>query len=107
MKQEHQVGSLNSCINEVQQQAYAQGLELQDAHNGYLESRREQARPQEELVICAEKIVRDAQIRSMHEMGEMKRGQELRVDEVSVQKSRENHETVQKALLSCKRCKDR
>ena len=31
----------------------------------------------------------------MHEMGEMKRAQELRVDEVSVQKIRENHETIQ------------
>ena len=33
MRQEHQVGSLNSCINELQQQAYAQGLELQDVHH--------------------------------------------------------------------------
>ena len=32
----------------------------------------------------------------MHEMGEMKRAQQLRVDEVSVQKLRENHETTQK-----------
>ena len=32
----------------------------------------------------------------MHEMGEMKRVQELRVDEVSVQKKRENPETIQK-----------
>ena len=31
----------------------------------------------------------------MHEMGEMKRPQELRTDVVSVQKLRENHETVQ------------
>ena len=106
MKQEHQVGPLKSCINEVQQQAHAQGLELQDAHHGYLESRREQARPQEELSV-KKKLVRDAQTRNIHELGEMKRGQELRVDEVSVQKLRENHETVQKALLSCKRCKDR
>ena len=30
-KQEHQVGSLNNCISELQQQAYAQRLELQDA----------------------------------------------------------------------------
>ena len=29
-------------------------------------------------------------------MGEMKRAQELRVDEVPVQKLRENHETIQK-----------
>ena len=50
VKQEHQVGSLSSCINELQQQAYAQGLELQDAHHGYIESRREQVRLQEELV---------------------------------------------------------
>ena len=49
MRQEHQVGSLNSCINELQQQAYAQGLELQDAHHGYIKSRREQSRLQEEL----------------------------------------------------------
>ena len=33
MRQEHQVGSLKSCINELQQQAYAQGLELQDVHH--------------------------------------------------------------------------
>ena len=32
----------------------------------------------------------------MHEMGERKRAQELRVDEVSVQKKRENHETIQR-----------
>ena len=31
----------------------------------------------------------------MHEMGEIKRAQELRVDEVSVQKFRENQETIQ------------
>ena len=47
MKQEHQFGPLNSCINELQQKAYVQGLESQDAHQGYVESRREQARLQE------------------------------------------------------------
>ena len=41
VKQEHKVGSLNSCINELQQQAYAQSLELQDDHHRYIESRRE------------------------------------------------------------------
>ena len=45
MKQEHQVGSLNSCISELQQLACAQRLELQDAQHG---SRRERARLQEE-----------------------------------------------------------
>ena len=61
MKEEYEVGSLNSCINEHQQQAYAQGLELQDAHHGYIESRREQARLQEELSM-KEKLLRDTQI---------------------------------------------
>ena len=32
----------------------------------------------------------------MHEMGEMKRAQELRVDEFSVQKMGESHETIQR-----------
>ena len=79
MRKEHQVGSLNNCISELQQPAYAQRLELQDTQHGYIESR-----------------LRDTQIRSMHEMGGMKRAQELRVNEISVQKIRENHETIQK-----------
>ena len=48
----------------------AQRLELQDAQHGYIESRREQVRPQKELSM-KEKVLRDTQIRSMHEMGEM------------------------------------
>ena len=34
MKQEHQVESLNNCIEELQQQAYGQRLELEDTHHG-------------------------------------------------------------------------
>ena len=34
MKQEHQVGSLNHFFDELQKQAYAQRLELEDAHHG-------------------------------------------------------------------------
>ena len=47
MRQEHQVGSLNNWISELQQQGYGQRLELQDAQNGHTESRREQVRLQE------------------------------------------------------------
>ena len=57
------------------------------------DSRREEVRLQEELSL-KEKVLGDTQIRSMHEMGEMKRAQELRVDVVSVQKLSENHETI-------------
>ena len=106
MKQEHQVGSLKSCINGLQQQAHAQRLELQDAHHGYIESRREQARLQEELSV-KEKVLRDAQIRSMHEMGELKRAQELRVDDVPVQILREITRHFNSSLFSCIKCKNR
>ena len=40
----------------------------------------------------------DGAIQSMHEMGEMKRAQELRVDEFSVQKLRESQETIQRLI---------
>ena len=42
----------------------------------------------------------------MHEMGEMKRAQEQRVDEVSVQKSRENYETIQKLTSQLQEMQD-
>ena len=51
MKQEYKVESLNTCISELQQQTYCQRLELEDAHLGYVESRREQVRLQEELAM--------------------------------------------------------
>ena len=35
MKLEHQVESLNKCVDELQQQAYAQRWELEDAHHGF------------------------------------------------------------------------
>ena len=43
-----------------------------------------------------EKLLRDTQTRDVHELGEMKRAQELRVDEFSLQKMRESHETIQR-----------
>ena len=95
MNQEYKVESLISCIGEHQQQTYAQWLELEDAHLGYVESGREQVRLQEELAM-KEKALRGAQIRIIHEMGELKRAQELRVDEFSVQQLRESHDTVQR-----------
>ena len=47
------------------------------------------------IVYEGEKKLRITQIRNMHEMGEIERAQERRIDEVSVQKLRENHETIQ------------
>ena len=94
MKQEYKVESLNTCIRELQQQTYAQGLELEDVHLGCVESQREQVRLQEDLVM-REKALRDTRIRGIHEMEELRRAQELRVDELSLQKLRESHDTIQ------------
>ena len=55
---------------------------------------RKQVRLQEELSM-KEKVLRNTQIRNMHETGEMKRAHEQRIDEISVQKFSENHETIQ------------
>ena len=106
VKQEHQVGSHNNCIGELQQQAYAPRLELLDAQHGYVESRREQVRLQEDLSL-KEKVPRDTQIRIVHEMGRMKRAQDLRDDEVSVLRLRENHETPQKLTSQLQETQDR
>ena len=99
MKQEYKVESLNTYISELQQQTYAQRLDLEDAHHGYVESRREQVRLQEELVV-KEKALRDTQIRSNHEIGDVKRAQEFRADDFSVQKLREIHDTIQRLTSS-------
>ena len=94
-KQEIHVESLNKCIDELQRQTEEQRLALHDAQHGFVESRREQVQLQEELSL-KEKVLRNTQIRNMHDMGEIKRAQEQRTDVVSVQKLRENHETIQR-----------
>ena len=86
MKQKYKVGSLNTCISELQQQACAQRLDLENAYLGNVDSRKEQVRLQEEFAM-KEKASQDTQIGSIHEMAELKRAQELRVDEFYVQKN--------------------
>ena len=92
--QERHVESLNECIGELQRQTEEQRLAVQDAQYGFVESRREQVRLHEEFSM-KEKVLRNTEVRNMHEMREIKRAQEYRVDEVSVRNLRENHETIQ------------
>ena len=92
-KQELHVESLNQCISELQRQTEEQRLALQDAQ--YVgESSREQVRLQEELFM-KKKFSEILKFEICTYMREVKRAQELRADEVSVQKVRENHETIQ------------
>ena len=69
-KQELHIESLNECIGELKRQTEEQRLASQDAQYGFVQSGREQVGLQEELVM-KEKVLRETQIRSMHEMGEM------------------------------------
>ena len=106
MKQEYKVEFLNTCISEFQQQTHAQRFELEDAHHGYVQYRREQVRLQGELVMKV-KALRDTEIRSIHDMGELKRAQELRVDECSVPKLRESHDTIQRLTSQTQELQER
>ena len=63
-KQELDVEFLNKCIGELQRQTDEQRLALQDTQYGFVESRREQVRQQEELSM-KEKDLRNTQIRNM------------------------------------------
>ena len=93
MKQECEVDSLTTCNRELQRQAHSQRLELDEANCGNEESRRKQVRFEEELAL-GEKALRNTRIRNIHEMDELRRVQEMRVDEFSMQKLRERHSTI-------------
>ena len=59
-------------------QTEEQRLALQDAQYGFVEFTREQVRLQEELSV-KEKVLRNTQIRNMHEMGQIQTAPEQRV----------------------------
>ena len=106
LKQESKVDSLDICIRELQRQARSHRLDTEGANCGYEESRREQARLQEELA-PREKALQDARFRNIHEMEELKRAQELRVEKFSAQKSRESLDTIQKLISQIQELQER
>ena len=70
-KRDLHVESLNKCIGELQRQTEEQRLALQDAQHGFVESRREHVRLQEELSI-KEKVLRNTQIRNVHQVEKLR-----------------------------------
>ena len=98
------MGSLNTCIRELQQQTYAQRLEFEDVYQGYVESRRVQVRLQEELVM-KEKALRGNQIRSIHEMGELKGAQECESTNSLLKKRKKVMTRYRGSLHRYKSCK--
>ena len=98
-RREIHVESLNKCIDDLQKRTEVQDKASQDVQNEFVESRREQTRLQEEL-LRKEKFLRDTQIRTKHVMERMKRAQVQQVDEMSIQKLRENHRDFSTAHIT-------
>ena len=73
---------------------------------GYEESRREQARLHEELA-QREKPLRETRTRSIHEVEELKRAQEMRIDALSRNELRESHATFQELTSQMQELQER
>ena len=95
-----------ACSASVLGQAHSHRLELHSVNCGYEESRREQARLHEELAHC-EKALRDTRIRNIHEVEELKRAQEMRIDEFSRCELRESHAIMTKLTLQIQELQER
>ena len=67
---------------------------MDNVNYGYEESRREQARLHEELA-QRQKALRVTRIRNIHEVEELKRAQEMRIDDFSRNELRESRATIQ------------
>ena len=73
---------------------------------GYETSRREQARLHEELA-QREKVLREARIRYIHEVEELQRAQEMRIDEFSRNELRGSNATIQELTSQVQELQER
>ena len=80
--------------------------EIDHSNLGYEASRREQARLGEELA-QRERALGETHIRSIHEVEELKRAQEMRIDEFSRQEVRESQATAQELKSQIQELKER
>ena len=83
---------LDSSVRDLQRQLDSDRLDIYCTNQGHEESRKEQAILHEELA-QRERVLQETHIRSVHEVGELKRAQEIRIDEFSKNELRESHPT--------------
>ena len=93
-KQECRADFLDSSVRDLQRHFDSNRLEIYCTNQGCEESRKEQARLYEKIAQRG-RVLRETQIRSIHEVGEFKRAQEMRIDEFSRNELRESHATIQ------------
>ena len=85
---------LDNSVSDLQRQLDSTRLEIHSTNQGYEESWEEQARLHDEFT-QGERVLRETQIRSIHELGELKTDQEMGIDESSRNELRESHATMQ------------
>ena len=107
-KQECRADFLDSSFRDLQRerQLDANRLEICCANQGFEEPRKEQARLHEELA-QRERVLRETQIRSIHEVGELKRAQEMRMDDFSMNELRECHAATQELTSQVQELQER
>ena len=96
VEQEHRVGSLDSCIDELQQQACAQRLEFARRSPRIFWISKRTITPARRIIYEGKSASRNSDTKKNRGWERMKKAQELRVDEFSVQTLRESHETIQR-----------
>ena len=79
---------------------------MDDLSYEYEESRREQARLHQELA-QREEALRDTRIRNVHEVEELKRAQDMRIDEFSRNELRESDATIQELTSQIQELQER
>ena len=105
-RHESRADYLDSSVRDLQRQLDSNCLEIYCTNEGYEESRKEQARLHEELA-QRKRVLRETQIRSIYEVGELKRAQEMRIDEFSRNELRESHATIQELTSQIQELQER
>ena len=106
LKQECRADFLDCSIRELQRQMHSSRMEVDHTNLGYETSRREQARLHEELA-QRKRAVQETERRSSHAVEELKRPQEMQIDEFSRQELRESQATKHELTSQIQELQDR
>ena len=104
--QESRADCLDSAVRDLQRHLDSNRLEIYCTNQGDEESRREQSRLHEYFA-QRQRVLRETQIRSIREVGELKRAQEMRIDEFSRNGLRESHATIQELTSQIQELQER
>ena len=104
--QECRADFLDSSVGDLRRQLDSNRLEIYCTNQGNEESRKKQARLHEESAQRG-RVLRETQITSINEVGELKRAQEMRMDNFSRDELRESHATIQELTSQVQELQER